>query len=276
MPNDLSPSAGMVRAHDRDRFLATLFAPAEARDDLFALYAFNIEIASVRERVVEPMMGRIRLQWWRDAIDTGEGGGHPLAGEVLRAVAGRGLDRQALGRMIEARESDLDDAPHADVAALEAYAEATAGELAGLSLGVLGARSEAERAAGRHVGIAWALIGLLRAVPFMASHGRLALPLDRLAAHGVHSRDVLAGTASPGLAKVVEEIAARAGEHLARSRDHRRAVARRALPALLLGVQAERYAQALARAGFNPFAARPPPPGTGTPRMALAALTGRY
>lgn len=276
MQDDLSPFARMVRAQDRDRFLATLFAPAEMRDDLFALYAFNIEIASVRERVNEPMMGRIRLQWWRDAILEGDGRGHPLAGEVWRAITGRGLDRGALERMIEARETDLDDAPPADLAAMEAYAEATAGELAGLALAVLGARSGAERAAGRHVGIAWALIGLLRSVPFLARQGRLALPLDRLAAHGVHSREVLAGKGSPGLAETVAEVAARAARHLARARENRREVGRRALPVLLLGVQAERYAAALARAGHDPFAVRLPPPGTGGPRMTLAALTGRY
>ena len=39
----------LVRAADRDRFLATLFAKRERRGALFALYAFNVEIARVRE-----------------------------------------------------------------------------------------------------------------------------------------------------------------------------------------------------------------------------------
>ena len=56
----------LVRAADKDRFLATLFAPADKRGPLFALYAFNAEITSVRERAREPMPGEIRLQWWRD------------------------------------------------------------------------------------------------------------------------------------------------------------------------------------------------------------------
>ena len=65
----LSPLAALVRRHDRDRFQTALFAPAARREALFALYAFNYEIARVRESVREPMLGQIRLQWWREAID---------------------------------------------------------------------------------------------------------------------------------------------------------------------------------------------------------------
>src|SRR5208282_2178696 len=66
----LSPVAALVRRHDRDRFQTALFAPAARREALFALYAFNCEIARVRERVTQPTLGQIRLQWWREAIET--------------------------------------------------------------------------------------------------------------------------------------------------------------------------------------------------------------
>ena len=66
---NLSPLARLVRRHDRDRFLTALFAPAERREDLLALYAFNYEIAKTREVVSEPVLGQIRLQWWRETID---------------------------------------------------------------------------------------------------------------------------------------------------------------------------------------------------------------
>src|ERR1700731_1564648 len=64
----LSPVAALVRRHDRDRFQTVLFAPAARREALFALYAFNYEIARVRERVSEPTLGRLRLEWWREII----------------------------------------------------------------------------------------------------------------------------------------------------------------------------------------------------------------
>ena len=60
--------AALVRESNRDRYLATLFAPAEKRDALFALYAFDAEISRVRDLAREPMPGEIRLQWWREML----------------------------------------------------------------------------------------------------------------------------------------------------------------------------------------------------------------
>ena len=77
--------AALVREADRDRYLATLFAPAEHRDALFALYAFNVEIARVRELAREPLPGEIRLQWWREVL-SGERDGDDAFGGVGEAL----------------------------------------------------------------------------------------------------------------------------------------------------------------------------------------------
>ena len=65
---DASYCANILRRQDPDRYLTALFAPADRRPDLFSLYAFNLELARARESVSEPIMGRMRLQWWRDAL----------------------------------------------------------------------------------------------------------------------------------------------------------------------------------------------------------------
>ncbi len=65
--------------NDRDRFQTALFAPARHREALFALYAFNYEIARVRETITEPMLGQIRLQWWREVIAAAFAGEMPAA-----------------------------------------------------------------------------------------------------------------------------------------------------------------------------------------------------
>src|SRR5271155_5910321 len=81
-PDRLSPVAALVRRHDRDRYQTALFAPAARREALFALYAFNYEIARVREAVTQPMLGRIGLEWWRENIAAAFGGSavrrHPV------------------------------------------------------------------------------------------------------------------------------------------------------------------------------------------------------
>src|SRR5689334_20676146 len=80
----LSPLAALVRRHDRDRYQTALFAPADRRDALFALYAFNYEVARVRENVSQPMLGQIRLQWWREVIAASYAGAPARRHEIVQ------------------------------------------------------------------------------------------------------------------------------------------------------------------------------------------------
>src|SRR5437764_2248110 len=85
----LSPVAALVQRHDRDRYQTALFAPADRREALFALYAFNYEISRVREAVTQPMLGQIRLQWWREAVAAAYAGARPrrhVVSEPLAAI----------------------------------------------------------------------------------------------------------------------------------------------------------------------------------------------
>lgn len=113
MQPELSYCADQVRLHDRDRFLAALFAPVARREDLFALYAFNLEVARTREMVREPMMGRIRLQWWRETIEQIAGPGpvrrHDLAEELARLTTQRKDLIAPMNALIDAFDDILDD-----------------------------------------------------------------------------------------------------------------------------------------------------------------------
>src|SRR5205085_10532913 len=80
---DGSSLAALVRQHDRDRYQTALFAPAERREALLALYAFNYEIARVREIVSEPMLGQIRLHWLREVLDAAYAGSTPRQHQLL-------------------------------------------------------------------------------------------------------------------------------------------------------------------------------------------------
>ncbi|MCA3555189.1 squalene/phytoene synthase family protein [Aestuariivirga sp.] len=114
----------IVRARDRDRYLSTFFAPDDKRLHLLALYAFNAEVLKVRDTVSEPHLGMIRLQWWRDAIDSIYSGnaapGHPVAEALALAIAEGRLPRQALIDLITAHEFDLFDDRMPGLADLEA------------------------------------------------------------------------------------------------------------------------------------------------------------
>jgi phytoene synthase len=217
-PASARHAAEFLRANDRDRHLATLVLPPQARDAVAALYAFNADLASIRDRAREPAAGEIRLQWWADAL-TGEGHGavraNPLADALLDVVAEYGLPIPAIIRMIDARRFDLYDDPMPDVATFEGYAGETASALYQLSAMILnGGRPVEPGDAAGHLGVAHALVGHLRAFGFNASKGRIILPRDVFATCGVREEDILEGKASENLSIALTRFAELAGEHL--------------------------------------------------------------
>ena len=256
----LDPAAACaeeVRRHDNDRYLTALFAPAVGRARLFALYAFNLEIARVRESVSEPILGAVRLRFWRDALadlHAGKPPRHPVMLALAATGAAARLDPARLEALVDARDADLRDEPPADLAALAAYAAATGGALSAVAIGLLGVDGAASRAAANDVGTAFALAGLLRAVPFHAAARRLYLPADRLAAAGVDRDALFAGKSGGDLGLIVREVAQTAWRRLDRAAHKHRGIPRVALPVLLPAVLARRDLIRLERAGFDPFA----------------------
>jgi NADH dehydrogenase [ubiquinone] 1 alpha subcomplex assembly factor 6 len=249
--------AALVRRHDHDRFQTALFAPARRRESLFSLYAFNYEVARVRETVSEPVLGQIRLQWWRESIAAAFDGGpvrHHIVVEALSAVIRAcALTRAHFDRMVDAREGDLGAAPWASLAALEDYAEATSSRLVYLALESLGVHESAANKAAFHIGVAYALAGLLRAMPFQARAGRLIIPDDIAEQTQLDASAYRALRSTPALRVATEAIVAVAFGHLAAARAHRRSIERSALPALLPAIVAERSLARLKRAGYDPF-----------------------
>lgn len=269
-----------LRRHDRDRYQTALFAPTERRAHLFALYAFNHEIAKTAEVVSEAMLGHIRLQWWRESLE-GIYAGNPRAHEIVeplaKAVAAAGLPRAGLETLIDAREFDLEDEPPADLAALEGYADRTSGVLQALVLKILGVESNEAEEVAREVGIAWALVGLLRAVPFHARQKRLYLPVDLCHAADLHAGPIFELQSSDALAEVARTLAGAAEAHLEKARGAAASVPRSALPALLLAPLADRHLRRLAKAGYDPFHPDLQQEAPGQIwRLAWWALRGRY
>ena len=188
-----------------------MFAPAGRREALFALIAFNHEIARIPEAVSEPMLGRIRLQWWREVLDAAYAGEptrrHEVAVPLADAIRGCGLDRAPFDALLEAREADLEEGGPADIAALERYAAGTGGALAELMVRASGADSGPALEAGRQVGTAWALVGTLRAAPHAAAQGRVTLPTDLLTQTGIATDDLRAGRGFERFTAVAEPVA---------------------------------------------------------------------
>jgi phytoene synthase len=220
-PESAAYATQYLRDNDRDRYLATLVLPPEQREAVTALYAFNADIASVRERAKEPAAGEIRLQWWTDALG---GAGHgnvrqnPLADALLSVVSDYGLPVPPLTRIITARRFDLYHDPMPDLPTFEGYAGETVSALYQLGAMILnGGRPVETGDAAGHLGVAHALVGHLRAFGYNASLGRIFLPWQVFEICGVKEGEVLAGQQSGAIAVALTKLSETAAEHLRRA-----------------------------------------------------------
>jgi len=215
-------AAQILREGDRDRYLSTLALSPAARDGVTAIFAFNADVAAIRERVSGPAPGEIRLQWWNDAL-SGDGHGavrqNPLADALLSTLDRYALPPGTLQRLIGARRFDLYDDPMPDLETFEGYAGETASTLLQLSAMILneGLPVEPGDAAG-HLGVAQAMVGHLRAFGYVAAQGRIMLPWSIFEANGVKESEIFAGQDSEGLHEALGQISELADEHLTKAK----------------------------------------------------------
>ncbi|MCC6984177.1 MAG: squalene/phytoene synthase family protein [Bauldia sp.] len=243
-------AARVVRDQDRDRYLADLFVPQPARRHILALHAFNAEIASVRDKIREPMAGEVRLQWWRDALARRESGGNPVATALLETMAAFSLPVQALDRMIEARIFDLYEDPMPDMASLEGYAGDTASALFQLAAIVLneGKATDTADLAG-HAGVAWTMAAVLRSLPVHVARRQMYLPKATIEARKGELDDYYAGRPTGQLGGVLYDVSHAARTHLRAATELLPAVPGHILPAFVLLGLAQPYLESVKGAG---------------------------
>ena len=257
---DLAPAyaacEALLRAEDRDAWLAALLAPAPARPHLHALSAFGIELRHVRQRVHQAVAGEIRLQWWQEVVDgdrAGEAAAHPVAAALLDTLRRAALPAAPIGDMIDAFRMGLYDEPPPDMPALARRLAASHGTPVRLAARVLGGGPGLDAAAD-DAGVALGIAELLDGV---AGHAAL-LPEALLARHGAGRAEVAAGQATPAVRAALAEIRAEARARLAALRGRRRSFGDAGAAFLATALVAPRLA-ASERAG-DPLAPLPEPP----------------
>jgi phytoene synthase len=247
----------LTRDHDRDRWLAGLFAPSEARRHLYALTAFSYEVGRLRDIVREPLAGEMRLEWWRDALigaGRGEGAGHPVAAALGETIERFNLPLQAFDNLLAARAFDLYDDPMPDWNRFEGYCGDTCSALFRLGALVLGSGRDLGGAdAAGHAGVGYALVGLLRALPLTSARGQVYLPADVLARHGVSPDDIAGRRDGPGLRAALAELRGLARQRLDEALKLARGCPRDIAPAFLPLALPPLYLATMERARYSPF-----------------------
>lgn len=242
----LSPCAQQVKRYDYDRFLCTLFAHPEHREPLFALFAFNQEISKISQSVSEPMIGFIKLQWWREALEdlyNGTMRGH----DILKSLPHHTLSYASLEDIITAREADMDEDQPATYEALLDYIKRTSCALFQLGSTITAPTSPEIQKASEHLGIAWALTGIMRAVKFPDTK-RILFPQDR-----VNGEEIRTGHRLEQVTPLAKEWVTLARNHIAEARQLRKHIPHASLPIFLPARLAELYLSRIEKAGYDLF-----------------------
>lgn len=260
-PGAAGDGGGVVecaRAGEPDRYLAALLSPPPQRDALLALAAFSAELARIPLRVVrEPVMGQLRLEWWRAALADarereGESAGHAVADAMRVAIRDFQLPAVLLDNLIDVHAPLLSDRPFLNEAALDDFLRRAEGGLFALSAGVMGAETDGDDvgAASAAAGRAYGGVRLLQSLPRSLSLGRIPVLASELAAAGLSEHELLAGTAASDKAAVLLQARfAQIRSNLAEARRLVRRLPRATRLAFLPLALVEPYVRVLERQG---------------------------
>jgi 15-cis-phytoene synthase len=255
--------ANLVKLRDRDRYWTALFAPASKRHALLALYAFNAELAHIVLSVSEAMVGQIRLQWWRDAIDLASPDtktGSPVADALTAVILAYNLPKARFIELVDARTPELfGDAP-ANIQALKAAFQATEGAVFELAASILSQGSgasqdgtEAMRKAAGHAGLAYGLTQALRTVPFQLSRRKLLLPPSYFEGRGVDIAALYRGEAAASFGAALADLRGAVSRALHQFRTAAPALEPAVWPAFLPLTLVKPYLKAMAAPSFDPL-----------------------
>lgn len=246
-----------VRSYDYENYLCLLHLPTSLRKAAFALRAFNVETARVRDNVSDAKLALIRLLWWRDTIDNiykNKLVEHPIAQSLASIIHEHTLSKQWFKRSIEARIADSEtESTPVTLADLEQYSENTASVLLYLTLQAGGIQSTAADHAASHIGKASGLVLFLRATAYHASRRRSYIPYEIAAKHGLSQEDLYRGEYSEALENAMFEIASTANAHLEKAQELSDVIPKAALPVLLPAVPCRILLDSLRKRHFNVF-----------------------
>ncbi|KJK41128.1 phytoene synthase [Streptomyces variegatus] len=181
--------------HGRTYFLATRLLPLERRSAVHALYGFARwadDIVDDLDRRLTPderdlLLKRLEGDLAHGLRTSGEAGAEPVVRAVADTAGRFGIDVTLFADFLASMRADLTVTDYPTYADLRAYMHGSAAVIGLQMLPVLGTVVPREEAAphAAALGVAFQLTNFLRDVGEDLDRGRVYLPADLLAAHGV-------------------------------------------------------------------------------------------
>ena len=216
--------ASYLGRHGRSFRYATTFMPPGDRDQVAAVYAWCRYTDDLVDHA-DADGTDLRLDDWLAASRAAHDGvvtGIPLLDDVMGRTRDAGVPFTYAGELIAGMRMDLRHRPYATLAELGLYTWRAAGTVGLWMAELYGVREQWATKRAAALGQAMQLTNILRDVGEDLSRGRLYLPLDRLAAHGLSPERLVAARANgeplgDGWPSLLEELMALA------ERDYERA-----------------------------------------------------
>lgn len=259
----METSTAITQGSGSNLALAFILLPRAKREGMAALYAFCREVDDIADEDARPAAERARLlAAWREDIRRACAGGVPEfpVNRELQPVIARhpGLRFELFDELIRGCEQDLEPFRCATYSDLEAYCYRVASVVGLLSIEVFGYTDPRCRDYAVQLGQALQFTNILRDVKKDAERGRIYLPLEELARHGVSEAEILAGRYSDRYARCAAAVAVRARGFYAAARAALPAEERRAMAsAELMGAVYWKLLEKVAARRFDVFGPHP-------------------
>ncbi|KAG1660994.1 NADH dehydrogenase (ubiquinone) complex I, assembly factor 6 [Nymphon striatum] len=210
----------------------------------------SLNHASIKE------LGMARLLFWKQFLDCCDETSifyTPVTSGLAKVIKKYNLSKLWLKNMIAAREKYFGDKPFPTCEALEEYGDKAISSSYYLLLQILGHHSISCDHVASHVGKAQSICNLIRGIPYNASKGRVAIPLDILASNSVSQEDFIRGIQSESTENVIYHLANLANQHIETARSLKNDIPDEARLCFLPIVSADAYLQRLQKKKFNVF-----------------------
>jgi len=265
----------LVKQADFDNYLSGLLIPKAYRGAYFALRAYNVELATMKDNSnSNAAAARIRFQWWRDTIENIYNGGgvegqqylkHPVAYALSYYCKEHGLTRHWLERSLDARQKDALGGHHETMDDLENYAEYGHSSILYLILESMNVRDPQSMYMASHIGVCSGLTTALRGFPYHVSKRQVYIPMETIRKRSITAGQILSGPPETAqlreaLQDCIYEVASQAYGHLDRARsliedkqDATKIVHRDAIHICAPAVRSALFLETLRINNFNPY-----------------------
>ncbi|KAE8752886.1 hypothetical protein FOCC_FOCC000231 [Frankliniella occidentalis] len=207
----------LVKKHDFENYLCSVFLRRRDQECAFAIRAFNIEVANIEGQVSQATIGLMRLKFWEEAIEKifkDNPPHHPVAQEIHRVLEKNVITKRNLRQLVSARTEKLSASTFKSLDHMEKYGDQTCSPIFYLLLTSCGIENVNADHAFSHLGKAQGLTNLIRSVPYYAQRKVVIIPQDILLKHRVSQENIIRGGCDKPIRDAVFDVACRANSHI--------------------------------------------------------------